>query len=409
MFEGLRNIFKKKEVEKKQTEITFTKLKGYFHKNIDEKKTSVINDTNSIKTQTSSMIKEAISTVIEMKTREIEEKRAKNSEAVKNRFCEKSSLLLSSILENEPGEIKDFEDMEKYFNYMKKSLAKIDLSPKEVMHIKFFFPEDLSKLGKKINEISGNLEKVHTILNSSFMVQKKSLEEMFIQIDNAEKSLESSRKQLENLSNELINLENNRRGINFLDLSEFSSIRPDIRRIETRISYLKQQISSEFGAFSKILKRIYHKEKDSFIENYIENPFEAFMEDSQNNIRSLLLKTIIMIKDGKIEVDRKITGKLEDLTERLDELGQYRQEIYDLETKSKSLKENESILSEKEHLNKKYERDIENINRSVENSKRLQLTIENDIEKTQQNTEKNKLKAVELASSLFDEEFILIS
>ncbi|MBI4895701.1 MAG: hypothetical protein HY831_04375 [Candidatus Aenigmarchaeota archaeon] len=408
MFDSLKKLFKKETPVKKQTEITFSKLKAYFYKNIEEKKASVINESNSIKNQTSSMVKEAISIVNEMKNREIEEKRAKSSEQIKNRFCEKSSLLLSSIIENEPAEIKDFEDMEKYFNYMKKYLAKIDLSPKEVMHIKFFFSEDLSKLGKKINEISINTEKIHTILNSSFMVQKKSLEDLFIKTDIYEKNLETWKKQLDSLSNELITLENNKRAINFIDLSEFSSIRPDIKKIETRVSYLKQQISSEFGAFSKILKRIYHKEKDSFIENYIENPFEAFMEDSQNNVRSLLLKTIIMIKDGKIEVDKKIIGKLEDLTEKLDELSQYRKEVYDLESKSKSLKEKEQILTENEQLNRKYEKDIESINRSIENSKRIQLTIENDIEKTQQNIEKNKLKSVESASALFDEDFVLV-
>lgn len=409
MFEGLKKIFKKEKQERKKTEVTFTKLKGYFTKNIEERKVSIIKDANSLKLQASSLVKEAISTVNEMKNRPIEEQRAKNSEAVKNRFCEKCSLLLNAIIENEPGTIENFSDMEKYFNYMKKSLAKIDLSPKEVMHIKFFFPEDLSKLGKKINEISSTMEKVHEILNSSFMVQKTSLEALFSKIEGYEKNIESWKAQLETLSNQFIDLENKKKSIIFIDLTAFSSVRSDIKNIETRVSYLKQQISSEFGAFSKILKRIYHKEKDDFIENYIDNPYKAFMEDKQNNVRSLLLKTIIMIKDGKIEVDRKIVVKLEDLIEKLDELSQYRNEIYELEVKLNSLRDLEQALSEKEQLNKKYEKDIESINKSIENSKFLQQSIENNIEKTQQNIEKDKLKSAELTSSLFNEDFVLIS
>ena len=398
MFDGLRKLFSSKEKPAEEKKMNFDEIKKYFYENSEKREKELVSQINAIKNDIDFLVSGVAQDLKVLKTREIVEKRAKPSELVKNKFCEKSLNIINDI---EKKNISSIYDSMLYNDYMKKSIGKIDLSPKEVMHVKFFFSEDFSQIAKKINEILRKLDIINNILTSEFVVKKTYIEKSLLDIDSYEKNIINGNAVLEKLSTEFGELESKKRSISFIDTSELRGLRSEIKHIDTRLSYLRQQVNSEFSGASRILKRIYHKDTNVMIENYISSPYEAFMQDGDNKIRLVLLKALVMVKDGKADADKKTLDKIEILIEKLDELSQYREEIKKLDADMSSMKEKEQKISENESANKKFEKEIKEIEHASLNCKKAEESARDKIKLGHEGIADRKKKIAEAVCLIF--------
>ena len=206
------------------------------------------------------------------------------------------------------------------------------------------------------------------------------------------------------MSSELDALEKKRSSVSFASIDEYNGIREGIKNIDTRLYYLRQQINSVLGAMSRILKKTYHNKEDALISGYVNSPYSAFMQDRENKIRNLLIKTLVMIKDNALDMDKKSILKLEEILDRLDELNQCRSEIDELDKKMNELKEKDAMLMEKEELNKETEKEARSMEKKIDQARLAEQTIISSIENAKQQIIDSKKKIAELVSEMFGKE-----
>ena len=175
MFNGLRKIFTK---EKKTEKISmdYERLRHYFYENVQSKERADIVEARLVKNSILSAVKDIMIVVENLRKKEIPEKRAKPSELVKDRFAEKSLSTLARMQEIEKTDISGYSSIENFAESAKKHANKIDLSPKEVMHIKFFFSEEFSEIARLMSIVYKKIEKLENIVSGEFAKQKKRIE-----------------------------------------------------------------------------------------------------------------------------------------------------------------------------------------------------------------------------------------
>ncbi|MFH0837551.1 MAG: hypothetical protein V1870_05455 [Candidatus Aenigmatarchaeota archaeon] len=406
MFNGLKKIFAKEKVSETIT-MDYERLKHYFYENIQSKERADIVEARLARDDIMTVIKDLIVVMDSLGKKEIPEKRAKSSELVKNKFVEKSISLFNRMQEIEKINISGYANIEELAETAKKYANKIDLSPKEVMHIKFFFSEEFSEIAKLMSIIYKKIEKLEQIVVGDFAKQKKRIEKCISSIESYENGIREGEGQIKELTNDLNSLEKKRKDVSFTDLDEYGDVRTNIKNIDTRLSYLRQQISSVFGAVTRILKRAYHNKEDELISEYINSPYDAYMVDRDNKIRNLLIKTLIMTKDNELDIDKKSLSKIEEVLEKLDELNQYRKEIDGLNEKMDKLRKNETVLSEKEGINREAEKEMKNVEKRVDQARNDEQNIIKNIENAKLEIIDNKKKKAELVSSMFGKEIEL--
>ncbi len=408
MFSKLKKIFSKEEDKKEEIRMNFDRLKEYYQENVRAKESVLISDVNKIKEDSESMIRELLEDLENLKGKNIEERRAKSSEDIKNKFCIKSQNLLSSLLSgSKEMDIKQLKDVETFHDFMRKGIGKIDVSPKEVMHIKFFFSDDVSKIVRKINVINSKLSHIKNKLESDLMMQRSYVEKNMEDIARNHERIEKGKRLLEELSDEIKILEKKKNSIGFEDTSGVEEIKKKISRIDTRLSYIRQEINSNFSGVSRILKRAYHGKEDNLIEGYIKSPYDAFMRDD-GRIRSVLLKTLVMVKDDKIDVEKKSLAKIETLIERMDEMSEYKKEIESLENELRLIRESERIVSNREEKNKIARKEIVDIEKRMASCKLSENNSRMEIEKASEDIVKNKQEIARSVSIILDQDIRLV-
>ncbi|MBI5332392.1 MAG: hypothetical protein HZB65_02380 [Candidatus Aenigmarchaeota archaeon] len=406
MFNRLKKIFAK---EKKTEKISmdYERLKHYFYESIQSRERTDIIEARIARDNILSIAKDLLVVMDNLKNKEIPEKRAKSSELVKNRFSEKSIATFNNMFEIEKINISGYGDIGELARTAKKHVDRIDLSPKEVMHIKFFFSEEFSDVARLMSIIYKNIEKMESIISGDFAKKKNNIEKCISSIASYENSIAQGSDQLKDLSNELNSLEKKKDSISLISLDEYRDTRSSIKHLDTRMSYLRQQISSVLGSMSRILKRAYHNKEDALISEYIQSPYDAFMQDRENKIRNVLIKTLVMTKDNELDIDKKSILKLEETLDKLDELNQCRNEIDELDKRMSELSNKEGMLSEKEDLNKNAEKEIRSTEKKIDLARAREQDIKQMIEDAKQQITENKKKTASLISDLAGKEIEL--
>src|SRR3989338_8037756 len=106
---------------------------------------------------------------------DVQEKRARASKSVKDRFCAYAKSQIRSLGKPE----KNMEDIRDFVNEASGIINSLGgLTPKQMMHIKFFFAEDMRPVSAKIVEINALLDEAKKLASGkkSYSEIKKMLE-----------------------------------------------------------------------------------------------------------------------------------------------------------------------------------------------------------------------------------------
>ncbi len=304
----------------------------------------------------------------------VEEKRAKASNDVKDRFCASSERQLSSIEKPE----KELESIKDFLNKTERTFASLGgLTPKQMMHIGFFFKGDISAISRKTVFISNSIQNTRKDMDSineyyRFSEIREKIKLLEEEVSDKEKEKKLVENDLERFKSDLKSAENN---ISNISANEISDAEREFSEAQSRKGMIEQELVSLL-AIEKMLKKLRHSKnlQDEILDAYIRSPEKAIVQDERMKVFDFIEQIIKISDDSSIDVDTKSMQKLRRILENRDYIKQRRKELIEslknaeekkiiMDSARNSIEERKKLL---EMTKKSIENHINNDNREIE-------------------------------------------
>ncbi len=312
---------------------------------------------------------------------EVRDKRAKASESVKDRFCKYAKDQIIPLAKPE----KDMEAVKAFIGEASAVMQSLGgLTPKQMMHIKFFFSDEIGPVSKKIAEINSLLEETHKLaspekLGAFLRIRKTAgrIEELDAKIKESLAAIEATKSMIETLKK---GMESICAGISSIDTRNFSVARDLISDAENRKS-LAEQSADSYLAFGRALKKLKHEKNmnDTLLDAYIESPGKALLADEDLRIIRFMKSLIALHEKGGIDLEKRL-GKAESVVNSAEYLKTMRLKIIAAEKELQERKkyfndEIKPLIDKKEKLEKeKADSEVE-MNGAAETAAKLKRDI----------------------------------
>ncbi len=342
-------IFSEQEKQKQKLDISDAIKIIEDQKN--EKANIIIEDSYKNALQIYSEIHGLRSIISDFKKVRVEEKRAKASNDVKDRFCTSSENQLSSIEkpEKDLGNIKDF------LSRTERTFASLGgLTHKQMMHIGFFFKGEVSAISKKTALIDDLVRKAKKNMSGPedyekfFMINGK-----IRPLENKISDKSQKRKLVENESEKIgLSLKDIENDINNINISQLNEAEREFAESEYRKGFMEQELISLL-AVERMFKKLRHQKnlRDEILDNYIKYPSKAVINDEEMKIFQFVEQTLELDRKNLIEMDAKSRQKLARILENKDHIKQKRKELLEslerMEARKRKLENVRNIIEEK--------------------------------------------------------------
>jgi len=331
--------------EQEKQELTIDDAIKIISDQRNAKTSSVMDESYNNTLKIYSEIQSLQSLISNFQKAQVYDEKAKASNAVKDRFCQSSEKQLSAIEKPE----KDLENIRRFLDEVTKIEKLGGMTPRQMMHVGFFFKEELSRISRKTIVIGDLVKNVKKDLDSLDEYEKffstiekiKSLEEELPEKDKEKKSMENA---IENLKSELMDIEKKLNEVDVIQLNEAEKV---LMAAEADKGQVEQDLIS-YLSLDKMLKKLRHdkKIKDSILDAYINSAIAALIDDHQMKI----FRFIEQVKP----VDDKGRQKLERILENQDYIKEKRKELIELsesvQLKKRKLKDVKDAIEEKKTI-----------------------------------------------------------
>lgn len=204
--------------------------------------------------------------------------------------------------------------------------------------------ENIVKNITKINETLKNLKKFYPFLN-----EEKAIKESIAQIRRYMETDEERKKQIGSYKIEketiLNEIEVNERKMKLLYLSPKLTIlknnRKQLKQIEEELSTLKNILIDFFSIFQKGLKKYNNICRVKLVDDYINNPVEALLNDKGFEVIRHLNEVRKLIEQGKIDIKDIKKNKIVEKISRLEkkDLEEFKKQYYELVNRQKEIED----------------------------------------------------------------------
>ncbi|MBI2970843.1 MAG: hypothetical protein HYY37_00315 [Candidatus Aenigmarchaeota archaeon] len=323
----LRNLFKTEESRFQEEKIlSFEEALLLFNSGCESLSAEKLNQALGLSEKIFSEFRIMEETLSALKLQKLDEK-YRSSEAIKNQFCEKFIARTQKLEMPE----KDNHDIRSFADSAGMLAADTGITPKQAMHLKFFFESEMKGISEKIRRIDALLAEMKGVLNSEIFLAKESIGRSLDKIMSSTQYAEISRKKLKNLESDITGLEKlkmkNQETLRRFDGSELQLHLANINALEEEKSRHQQRIISEIGSVSRLLKKYMHQKnlQDKLLNTYISDPAGAIHEDKHLQIKQHL-SSAVQIAD-ELGVERRHVERAQALLKNFDSLAESRDAI----------------------------------------------------------------------------------
>ena len=360
--------------QEKQKRISIDDAIKIIENKRNEKLILIVGESYKDALQIYSEIQVLRSIISEFKKIRIEEKRARASTDVKDRFCASSERQLSSIEKPE----KELESIKDFLNKTERTFASLGgLTPKQMMHIGFFFKGDISAISRKTVFISNSIQNTRKDMDSineyyRFSEIREKIKLLEEEVSDKEKEKKLVENDLERFKSDLKSAENN---ISNISANEISDAEREFSEAQSRKGMIEQELVSLL-AIEKMLKKLRHSKnlQDEILDAYIRSPEKAIVQDERMKVFDFIEQIIKISDDSSIDVDTKSMQKLRRILENRDYIKQRRKELIEslknaeekkiiMDSARNSIEERKKLF---EMTKKSIENHINNDNREIE-------------------------------------------
>jgi len=278
----IKNMFQDKQEEPLE-ELNLDEAIEKFNSGIQDHKEEILDNVYNISNSMYSKLEELHKALSFLENYEISDKRAEASKTIKDRFCDNAKSQIKSI--EKPG--KNIEDLSRFIEEVAGTMSKLGgLTPKQMMHIKFFFASASRNVSKKADEINKLLKegkkemasgkmKVYTKISET----RKLIEKANNKIKEKDTAIEENKKYINNLEGKKKEIGENR---NSTAAEDIENSKNSLKQAENSLNSVQQEIDSYLDV-ERILKKLKHEKQinDSIIDGYIESPSSTLRGDEE--------------------------------------------------------------------------------------------------------------------------------
>jgi len=348
----IKELLKKQEKPKEIKEITLDKIINFVEENkkneIKEVEKRLKKEYNEIISSFSGLEK-LINDFKNVKELDII---SKGSVVAKNNFCDRILGILSNLERS--------DNYNKFIVSCHKILDELNsISPKQAMHIDFFFRDNMKKITEKIKQIKQSVNDFSEFLDQNILMQIEELKTKIEKIKQNQVRINYIEKNVNDIKNEISELEGEKhnmlKDIKIIDNIKLDKINSELENLMTTKKEIEQKIETMFGGVKKSLKKFVYlsnnKKQNGLINQYLINASKTFLiNDKEGEIKKILDQ--IKSENKRFNIDQKRYEKICDLLNNFPELEELRKKYYklnnDIRIKKNIVEKEEEIIKESE-------------------------------------------------------------
>jgi len=329
MFERIKSMFRKKPEEKRVEELTLEEAEKFYKERLAGMEKEALEKCRTAQATITNRFSTLKSLFTALAEANIQEERAASSKVVKDRFAARAL----EIVDTTPGnELNSIADMRKFYYDVTDILSALgNITPKQAIHIQFFFGEQMSKIAAETENICKDARSVNEILEP-LLRKEDALDSAFYEIASLQNGIRSDQERINQVLDDIIELKKRKEGMNIEDLSELESLREKLKDLIKKRREFKHRIETDFSSVARLLKKYrYHEQYSSkrdvkLLDEYIEQPHEAFLADDDMKIKKFLDEAVLLATSGDIDIDVKTIQRVETIFDNFDDLKKMKEE-----------------------------------------------------------------------------------
>lgn len=336
------------------------------------KEKNVCKKCNPRRSEVVALLSEIRAQLVELRNEKPEEERAVASSAVKDRFVERT---LSLVTEFNAKEFSSLDDIERLVSEIEHRLEEVRLSPREAMHVRFFFEESSARLASNMNGLARSVSAIRQIAEPLIQV-RSSIDGLFRSYTEAREGIKSAEARIAELEKERAIALSRKITPKPFDPTGLNKFRSELKALEAKRDLVWQALDSYFSGADRILKKWAYVESDKatveLINRYLASPHAAASADSGFRIRDILVKALA--KSEELKVEERDIIKTEALLSAIAD-GEIARLCQEEEQLSKQIEYVRQMLKSEEFLESQYRTDIESA-KAVEKTLAEHLELE---------------------------------
>jgi predicted nucleic acid-binding Zn-ribbon protein len=365
MFSSIRNIFGSKNIE----EISFSDIPAFLDREFRKDEEGFRQRMQLLVPETGARIAGLRNAVSEM-----DGKKAGSvyTNTIKSRFCIRALGLLDvSVPEHYYSSVSVF------VSGLSSNLEELNhMNLKEIVHLYAFKPE-MDKIALNFKALSEKLEEMKSMVSGAKRLrEKQELVRRFENIGALESELRRMQDGLASDENDIAYFNGKlQEEYDKLDLllknKKFEKIRineSEIIELEKEAKSIEQHINTEFLSIERVIRKYQYSrglERDHLLNEYINDPFTAFMSDDELGIKKRLEDIEMSIENREFGIEERKLHRVIELIKHLDFLVILRQQYGKTMQKLGELKGDSESLSPVFSEKKGIESEIENIKQKI--------------------------------------------
>ena len=380
-------IFKSKPKQIKV--IQLNNALSFFEQELGDKEKQALQEIEDLKKAIPNCISTFRTSLKELEQAKVEEERARGSQIAKDSYVKKSLKLLENI---KPEDYMDTEKVNSLINSL------MNLTPRQALHMDFFFKDEMMKISKDIKKIKTILDNITNLKTSGVLKHKKTLKKLVIDNKNIETSLVSYDKKIQELEKGkqewVAEIKDKTDKLTLLEMSGFEQTKTKATEMKKEKERIQQKIDNSFGPAERFLKKFLYSvetttdgcaitdDQRAILRMYTETSSHiAFSQDENLEIKPLIQQSLDYARNDPDIFDAKRAEKVEILINDIGELAKDRKHLEQLE-KDIQRKENEiqDIWIPKQKHKKSLSKEIDDLAINIDSMEREIIDIKQDIE-----------------------------
>jgi predicted nucleic acid-binding Zn-ribbon protein len=346
-------------------------------------------------------INELKSAVSALAAADVPEPTATASKAIKDGFAERAMAALARISIPEWNSIAIVQSS---LSELERALAAVSVGPREAMHVKFFFEEQMAVIAALIHTSFGTIEAVRNQLKP-VAKKRREFNDAISALEACEHAIAGKSSSVKQNELEIRNAKDELAGIQFNDLTGLQRLRSELAQLRRASDSVDQQVASAISPAIRLLKRFGYaadKHTDDFMRKLESTTAETFYEDEER-VKAVLVAALAAVKSGQISADAKELRRTEDVLNRFDVMFVLHEQKSELERKIGEIDIAIEREEPKERGNSAAQMRAQALENSITSGEMRIVELKREIEEAQQRLGELKRKLGESATAVMGE------
>jgi len=333
---------------------------------------------------------------------DVPEPTATASKVIKDGFAQRALAALSRI---DIPEWDTIAGLQENLSLIERTLAAVSVGPREAMHVKFFFEEQMAAIAALLHTIFDIVKEIRRRLESSEK-RRKEAEDAVHALEACEYAIVGKGKDIMQAEFDIKAAKEELSAIRFNDLAELLRLRNELSKLKHAADEVDQQVVSQLSPATKLLKRFAYsadKHTADFMRNIEDSPATTLYA-GEERVKSIIASALAAVRSGQVSADEKEVRRTEYVLDHFDDLTALCERRHELETRISELRALSEQEEAKERENAAAEAHMQSLENAVAEGEMQVTMLKHEIEEARQRLGPLKRELSALATEILGEQ-----